>query len=208
MSPGLLFQFPARMRVVEFGNMMTSGIAILVHAFIFFCILTILTIAIGIHASAEILGSGYFGSSYKANLVCGKGMVVKRFRQMNNLPREEFHEHIRRLGRLNHPNLHPISAYYYYRKEEKLLVSEFVSKASLASNIHCKHNEEKPSLNWETRLHIIKGVGKGKATDEEPDLPTWVSSMIDEGMMGEVFDKDMGWSENNMGEMVKLAFCR
>ncbi|KAI4348324.1 hypothetical protein L6164_009059 [Bauhinia variegata] len=49
LSPGLLFQLPARTRVVEFGNMSTSGIAILVHAIIFFCILTILTVAIGIH---------------------------------------------------------------------------------------------------------------------------------------------------------------
>ena len=49
LSPGLLFQFPARYRVVEFGNMSTSGIAILVHAIIFFCILTILVVAIGIH---------------------------------------------------------------------------------------------------------------------------------------------------------------
>ncbi|KAG7033374.1 hypothetical protein SDJN02_07430, partial [Cucurbita argyrosperma subsp. argyrosperma] len=49
LSPGLLFQLPARIRVVEFGNMNTSGIAILVHAIIFFCILTILVIAIGIH---------------------------------------------------------------------------------------------------------------------------------------------------------------
>ncbi|KAM7267164.1 hypothetical protein ACFE04_009330 [Oxalis oulophora] len=32
LSPGLLFQFPARFRCVEFGNMNTSGIAILVHA--------------------------------------------------------------------------------------------------------------------------------------------------------------------------------
>ncbi|XP_019057089.1 PREDICTED: uncharacterized protein LOC109116336 [Tarenaya hassleriana] len=49
LSPGLLFQLPARTRVVEFGNMSTSGIAILVHAVIYFCILTILVIAIGIH---------------------------------------------------------------------------------------------------------------------------------------------------------------
>ncbi|KAK4603262.1 hypothetical protein RGQ29_011986 [Quercus rubra] len=49
LSPGLLFQIPARARVVEFGNMSTSGIAILVHAIIYFCILTILIIAIGIH---------------------------------------------------------------------------------------------------------------------------------------------------------------
>lgn len=49
LSPGLLFQLPARIRFVEFGNMSTSGIAILLHALIFFCILTILVIAIGIH---------------------------------------------------------------------------------------------------------------------------------------------------------------
>ncbi|KAH0923846.1 hypothetical protein HID58_023864, partial [Brassica napus] len=48
LSPGLLFQIPARTRVVEFGNMSTSGIAILVHAVIYFCILTILVIAIQI----------------------------------------------------------------------------------------------------------------------------------------------------------------
>ncbi|KAF8399981.1 hypothetical protein HHK36_015854 [Tetracentron sinense] len=36
LSPGLLFQVPARARVVEFGNMNTSGIAILVHAIIYF----------------------------------------------------------------------------------------------------------------------------------------------------------------------------
>ncbi|MBA0605947.1 hypothetical protein Godav_018474 [Gossypium davidsonii] len=47
LSPGLLFQLPARTRVIEFGNMCTSGIAILVHAVIYFCIITILMVAIG-----------------------------------------------------------------------------------------------------------------------------------------------------------------
>ncbi|XP_020101244.1 uncharacterized protein LOC109719119 [Ananas comosus] len=52
LSPGLLFQLPARTRVVEFGNMATSGISILVHSILFFCILTILVVAIGIHIHA------------------------------------------------------------------------------------------------------------------------------------------------------------
>ncbi|GAV64260.1 DUF3339 domain-containing protein, partial [Cephalotus follicularis] len=54
LSPGLLFQLPARTRVVEFGNMSTSGIAILVHAVIYFCIITILVIAIGIHIHVKL----------------------------------------------------------------------------------------------------------------------------------------------------------
>lgn len=49
LSPGLLFQLPARTRVMEFGNMYTSGISILVHAILYFCIYTILIVAIGIH---------------------------------------------------------------------------------------------------------------------------------------------------------------
>ncbi|XP_074570892.1 uncharacterized protein LOC141827520 [Curcuma longa] len=49
LSPGLLFQLPSRTRVVEFGNMLTSGISILVHAVIFFLLMTILVIAIGVH---------------------------------------------------------------------------------------------------------------------------------------------------------------
>ncbi|XP_076905145.1 uncharacterized protein LOC143560812 [Bidens hawaiensis] len=49
LSPGLLFQLPARARVVEFGNLQTSGISVLVHAVLYFCIYTILCVAIGIH---------------------------------------------------------------------------------------------------------------------------------------------------------------
>jgi hypothetical protein len=52
LSPGLLFQLPARTRVVELGNMATSAIAILVHAVIFFCLLTIFVVAIRIHVYA------------------------------------------------------------------------------------------------------------------------------------------------------------
>jgi hypothetical protein len=86
-------------------------------------------------ASAEILGSGFFGSSYKAALQSGTRMVVKRFKQLNNVGKEEFQEHMRRLGRLTHPNLLPLVA-YYYRKEEKLLVSDYVEKGSLAVHLH------------------------------------------------------------------------
>lgn len=86
-------------------------------------------------ASAEILGSGCFGSSYKAALLSGPVMVVKRYKQMNNVGREEFQEHMRRLGRLRHANVLPLVA-YYYKKEEKLLVSDYIKKGSLAVQLH------------------------------------------------------------------------
>ncbi|KAI4340637.1 hypothetical protein MLD38_025451 [Melastoma candidum] len=49
LSPGLLFQLPGKTKVIDFGNMQTSGTSILVHAIIFFCLVTILLIAVGVH---------------------------------------------------------------------------------------------------------------------------------------------------------------
>ncbi|XP_074345541.1 uncharacterized protein LOC141684454 [Apium graveolens] len=49
LSPGLIFQLPGRNRVVEFGNIHTSGASILVHAVIYFGLITIFLIAIGVH---------------------------------------------------------------------------------------------------------------------------------------------------------------
>ncbi|KAI3832831.1 hypothetical protein MKX03_026592 [Papaver bracteatum] len=53
LSPGLLFQLPARTRIVEFGNMSTSGVSILVHSIIYLCSVIILLIAVGIHIRAN-----------------------------------------------------------------------------------------------------------------------------------------------------------
>ena len=65
----------------------------------------------------------------------GSAVVVKRFRQMNAAGKDEFYGHMRRLGRLSHPNLLPLVA-FYYGKDDKLLVSDFVDNGSLASHLH------------------------------------------------------------------------
>ncbi|XP_078160723.1 uncharacterized protein LOC144556103 [Carex rostrata] len=49
LSPGLLFQLPGRGRVCEFGSLQTSGVAILVHAIIYFALIAIFLLAIGVH---------------------------------------------------------------------------------------------------------------------------------------------------------------
>ncbi|XP_019052680.1 PREDICTED: pollen receptor-like kinase 4 [Nelumbo nucifera] len=124
-----------------------------------------------LRASAEILGNGSFGSCYKAVLSNGAAIVVKRYKYMNNIEREEFQEYMKRLGTLTHPNLLPLMA-YYYRKEEKLLVTDFIGNGSLASKLHGKQTTGELRLDWPTRLNIIKGVAKGLAFlyDELPNL--------------------------------------
>ncbi|KAI9106817.1 hypothetical protein K1719_022345 [Acacia pycnantha] len=112
-----------------------------------------------LRASAEILGGGSFGTTYKAIVLNGPVVVVKRFKHMNNLGKGGFFEHMRRLGSLNHPNLLPLVA-FYYRKEEKLLVYDFVENGSLANHLHGRRGS---GLDWPTRLKIIKGVARGLA---------------------------------------------
>ncbi|KAL3645840.1 hypothetical protein CASFOL_011020 [Castilleja foliolosa] len=115
-----------------------------------------------LRASAEVLGSGSFGSSYKALLFSGQVYVVRRFRHMSNAGKEDFYEHVRRLGRLSHRNVLPIVG-FYYRREEKLFVTDYVENGSLASHLHGKRKPNQPGLDWPTRLKIIKGVSRGLA---------------------------------------------
>ncbi|RZR77276.1 hypothetical protein BHM03_00002291 [Ensete ventricosum] len=112
-------------------------------------------------ASAEVLGSGNFGSSYKATLVDAPAVVVKRFKEMNGVGREDFQEHMRRLGRLSHPNLLPLVA-YYYRKEEKLLITDTTMNWLATPRPGNRGLTESP-LDWPTRLKIVKGVARGLA---------------------------------------------
>ncbi|XP_042441597.1 pollen receptor-like kinase 4 [Zingiber officinale] len=124
-----------------------------------------------LRASAEVLGSGNFGSSYKASLIDGPAVVVKRFKEMNAAGREDFREHMRRLGRLSHRNLLPLVAYCYL-KEEKLIITDYIPGGSLAHMLHGNNGPEPPVLDWPARLRIIKGIARGLVylSDELPML--------------------------------------
>ncbi|XP_042003816.1 pollen receptor-like kinase 4 [Salvia splendens] len=112
-------------------------------------------------ASAEILGSGLFGSTYKAALSERQIVVVKRYRHMGNVSRQDFNEHMRRLGRLSHANVVPLVA-FYYRRDEKLLVYDYINKTSLAAVLHGNRSRAgRKVLHWPARLGIIKGIARG-----------------------------------------------
>ncbi|XP_072994874.1 pollen receptor-like kinase 4 [Typha latifolia] len=112
-------------------------------------------------ASAEVLGSGNFGSSYKTAVFDDGGtVVVKKFKKMNEVGREEFQEHMRRLGKLSHPNLLPLVA-YLYKKEEKLLISDYIPSGSLAHMLHGNRGSNLLPLDWPARLKVIKGIARG-----------------------------------------------
>ncbi|KAL5579596.1 hypothetical protein UlMin_012038 [Ulmus minor] len=111
-------------------------------------------------AAAEVLGNGGMSSSYKAVMANGMAVVVKRIKEMNVMGKDEFDLEIRRLGKLRHWNvLTPLA--YHYRKDEKLLVSEYVPKGSLLYLLHGDRGSSHAELNWPARLRIARGIARG-----------------------------------------------
>ena len=85
-------------------------------------------------ASAEVLGKGTLGSSYKASFDHGLVVAVKRLRDVV-VPEKEFREKMQTLGSVSHVNLVTLIAYYFSR-DEKLVVFEYMSRGSLSALLH------------------------------------------------------------------------
>ncbi|KAJ6942673.1 hypothetical protein NC652_008469 [Populus alba x Populus x berolinensis] len=111
-------------------------------------------------ASAEVLGNGVLGSSYKTQMANGVVVVVKRMREMNTLSKSQFNAEIRKLGRLHHPHiLTPLA--FHYQPDEKLLIYDFVPKGSLLYLLHGDRGPSHDELSWSVRLKIVQGIAKG-----------------------------------------------
>lgn len=89
-----------------------------------------------LRASAETLGKDSdLGSTYKVYLEnIGEVIVVKRLKNVATSERE-FREKVKSLGMLAHENVVPLKGYYYSR-EEKLLVYDYMPIGSLAAFLH------------------------------------------------------------------------
>ncbi|XP_027124188.2 probable leucine-rich repeat receptor-like protein kinase At1g68400 isoform X2 [Coffea arabica] len=113
-----------------------------------------------LRASAEVIGRGKLGTAYKAMLECGLLVAVKRLKDMNDLSSKEFIQQLQLLGKLRHQNLVEIIS-FYYSKEEKLIIYEYVPQGNLFQLIHDNRRFRQQPLNWRTRLSIIKDIAKG-----------------------------------------------
>ena len=75
------------------------------------------------------------GCTYKAVMESGFIVTVKRLKDARYPRLDEFRRHMDVLGRLSHPNLVPLRA-YFQAKEERLLVYDYFPNGSLFSLIH------------------------------------------------------------------------
>ncbi|RWW81384.1 hypothetical protein BHE74_00010241 [Ensete ventricosum] len=112
-----------------------------------------------LRASAEVLGKGTFGTAYKAVLEMGTTLAVKRLRDVA-LTEREFREKVEVIGAMDHPNLVPPRA-YFYSKDEKLLVYDYMPLGSLSALLHGNRGSSRTPLNLETRTGIALAAARG-----------------------------------------------
>lgn len=114
-----------------------------------------------LRASAEVLGKGTFGTTYKATLEMGVSVAVKRLKDVTATERE-FRERIEQVGKMVHHNLVPLRGYYFSR-DEKLVVYDYMPMGSLSALLHANGGVGRTPLNWETRSAIALGAARGIA---------------------------------------------
>ncbi|XP_042486241.1 probable inactive receptor kinase At2g26730 [Macadamia integrifolia] len=114
-----------------------------------------------LRASAEVLGKGSVGTSYKAVLEEGTTVVVKRLKDVA-VTKKEFELQMEVLGKIKHNNVVPLRA-YYFAKDEKLLVSDFMPNGSLSSLLHGSRGSGRTPLDWDHRMKIALSAGRGLA---------------------------------------------
>ncbi|KAL3523579.1 hypothetical protein ACH5RR_016413 [Cinchona calisaya] len=114
-----------------------------------------------LHAPTEILGHGMLGTAYMAMLETGITVAVKRLRDVSHVTasEKEFRKKMEEIGKMDHANLMPLLAYYYSR-DKKLLVYDYLPMGSLSALLHGQSGFETP-LNWETRATIALGAARG-----------------------------------------------
>ncbi|KAK4484203.1 hypothetical protein RD792_011425 [Penstemon davidsonii] len=112
-------------------------------------------------ASAFVLGKSGIGIVYKVVLEDGLILAVRRLGEGGSQRFKEFQTEVEAIGKLNHPNIVALRA-YYWSVDEKLLIYDFIPNGNLATVIHGKPGMVTfTPLSWSTRLKIMKGVAKG-----------------------------------------------
>ncbi|GAV63921.1 Pkinase domain-containing protein/LRRNT_2 domain-containing protein/LRR_8 domain-containing protein [Cephalotus follicularis] len=120
-----------------------------------------------LRASAYVVGKSKSGIVYKVVLGRGSGVsptmvvAVRRLSEGDATWRlKEFEAELEVIGRVHHPNIVQLRA-YYYAHDEKLLVTDFVRNGSLYTALHGGPSSTLPPLSWAARLTIAQGAARG-----------------------------------------------
>ncbi|KAE9461944.1 hypothetical protein C3L33_06140, partial [Rhododendron williamsianum] len=131
-----------------------------------------LQIATSNFSPKNILGQGGFGVVYKGYLPNRTVVAVKRMKDPNFTGETQFQTEVEMIGLALHRNLLRLYG-FCMTANEKLLVYPYMPNGSVAdrlrglfsSALHCVPTldtcQEKPSLDWDKRMHIALGAARG-----------------------------------------------
>ncbi|KAI4340712.1 hypothetical protein MLD38_025522 [Melastoma candidum] len=112
-------------------------------------------------ASAFVLGKSGIGIVYKVVLEDGLTLAVRRLGEGGSQRFKEFQTEVEAIGKLRHPNVVTLRA-YYWSVDEKLLIYDYIPNGSLSTALHGKPGLVSFNpLSWFVRLRILKGIVKG-----------------------------------------------
>ncbi|KAE8725803.1 bHLH130 protein [Hibiscus syriacus] len=119
-----------------------------------------------LRATAYVLGKSRSGIVYKVVACRGAGtagttvVAVRRLSEGEAAWKlKEFEVEVEAIGKLSHPNIVRLIA-YYYTDDEKLLVTDFIRNGNLFTALHGPSNNL-PPLSWASRLRIVQGIARG-----------------------------------------------
>ncbi|OAY24972.1 probable LRR receptor-like serine/threonine-protein kinase At5g45780 [Manihot esculenta] len=118
-----------------------------------------LQLATGNFSSKNILGQGGFGVVYKGCLPNKTMVAVKRLKDPNYTGEVQFQTEVEMIGLALHRNLLRLYG-FCMTPDERLLVYPYMPNGSVADRLRetCR---EKPSLDWNRRIHIALGAARG-----------------------------------------------
>ncbi|KAG8366658.1 hypothetical protein BUALT_Bualt17G0102500 [Buddleja alternifolia] len=109
-------------------------------------------------ASAFVLGKSGIGIVYKVVLEDGLNLAVRRLGEGGSQRLKEFQTEVEAIGKLRHPNIVTLRA-YYWSVDEKLLIYDFIPNGNLATAIHANIAGGSPTLQ-SSRMVPEKPQGK------------------------------------------------
>lgn len=113
--------------------------------------------------SAELLGRGCLGTTYKAVLDNRLIVTVKRLdcgKMGGHVSKDVFERHMESVGGLRHPNLVAVRA-YFQANQERLIIYDYQPNGSLFSLIHGSRSSRARPLHWTSCLKIAEDVAQG-----------------------------------------------
>eukprot|EP01018_Ginkgo_biloba_P009944 Gb_29860 [translate_table: standard] len=110
---------------------------------------------------ANIIGCGGFGLVYRATLTDGTKVAIKRLSGDCGQMEREFKAEVEALSRAQHKNLVSLQGYSKYGND-RLLIYSYMENGSLDYWLH-ERLDGGTVLDWETRLRIAQGAGRGLA---------------------------------------------